>query len=88
MTTSLDREKSELLDRATELALSRKGAGGPPQETVEALLKGYYRHVAPEDVCVLVRSVRAEGQAVAVSGRDVAIHGLVRDVESEAAGQP
>ena len=30
----------------------------------------------------------AKGQAVAVSGRDVTIHRLVRDVESEAAGQP
>ena len=50
MTTSLDREKSELLSRAVDVALHRKGTGGPPHEVVESLLKAYYRHVAPEDV--------------------------------------
>ena len=50
MSTTLDREKSELLAKAIDLALARKGAGGPPHETVGSLLKSYYRHVAPEDV--------------------------------------
>ena len=30
--------------------LSRKGSGGPPHDVMEAFLKAYYRHVAPEDV--------------------------------------
>ena len=51
MSTTLDREKSELLAKAIDLALARKGTGGPPHETVGSLLKAYYRHVAPEDVC-------------------------------------
>jgi len=51
VSTTLDREKSELLAKAIDLALSRKGAGGPPHDTVGSLLKSYYRHVAPEDVC-------------------------------------
>ncbi|MFC5177459.1 NAD-glutamate dehydrogenase [Nocardioides taihuensis] len=51
MTTSLDREKHDLLDRAIDLARSRRSAGGPPQETVDLLIRAYYRHVAPEDVC-------------------------------------
>jgi glutamate dehydrogenase len=50
VTTSLDREKSELLSRAVEVALHRRGTGGPPHDVVEQLLKAYYRHVAPEDV--------------------------------------
>jgi hypothetical protein len=41
-------------------------------------------------VCVVLDAAPlaepAKSQAVAVSGRDVAIHRLVRDVESEAAG--
>ena len=51
MSTTLDREKSELLAKAIDLALARKGSGGPPHDTVGNLLKSYYRHVAPEDVC-------------------------------------
>ena len=51
VTTSLDREKHDLLDRAIDLARTRRGAGGPPQETVDLLIRAYYRHVAPEDVC-------------------------------------
>ena len=43
-------EKSELLAKAIDLALCRKGAGGPPPRLVGGLLKSYYRHVAPEDV--------------------------------------
>jgi glutamate dehydrogenase len=50
VTTSLDREKSELLSRAVDVAHHRRGTGGPPHEVVESLLKAYYRHVAPEDV--------------------------------------
>ena len=51
MSTTLDREKSELLAKAIDLALARKGSGGPPHDSVGSLLKSYYRHVAPEDVC-------------------------------------
>ncbi len=51
MSTTLDREKSELLAKAIDLALARTGAGGPPHEVVGTLLRAYYRHVAPEDVC-------------------------------------
>jgi glutamate dehydrogenase len=50
VTTSLDREKTELLSQAVEVALHRRGTGGPPHEVVESLMKAYYRHVAPEDV--------------------------------------
>ncbi|HET7194156.1 MAG TPA: NAD-glutamate dehydrogenase, partial [Nocardioides sp.] len=50
MTTSLDREKSELLSKAVDVAHHRRGTGGPPHDLVETLLKAYYRHVAPEDV--------------------------------------
>nr|WP_218849531.1 NAD-glutamate dehydrogenase [Nocardioides perillae] len=39
-----------MLDRATEAARSARGSGGPPQDTVGALLRAYYRHVAPEDL--------------------------------------
>jgi glutamate dehydrogenase len=49
-TTTLDVDKSELLSKATDLAVAGKGTGGPPHETVGALLNAYYRHVAPEDV--------------------------------------
>ena len=50
MSTATDLKKSELLDRATELAVARKGSGGPPSGEVGALLTAYYRHVAPDDV--------------------------------------
>ncbi|GAB3772967.1 glutamate dehydrogenase [Nocardioides ginsengisegetis] len=49
-TTTLDSEKSDLLAKATDLAMARKGAGGPPHDAVGALIKAYYRHVAPEDL--------------------------------------
>ncbi|GAA2155347.1 NAD-glutamate dehydrogenase [Nocardioides koreensis] len=49
--TTLDQDKSALLGKAIDLAIHRKGAGGPPHDEVGALLKAYYRHVAPEDVC-------------------------------------
>ncbi|MGH3361981.1 MAG: NAD-glutamate dehydrogenase, partial [Nocardioides sp.] len=50
MSTTLDQEKSELLARTTELALGRRGGGGPPHDVVGQILRAYYRHVAPEDV--------------------------------------
>src|SRR6476659_8928765 len=49
--TTLDQDKSALVGKAIDLALSRKGSGGPPHDEVAALLTAYYRHVAPEDVC-------------------------------------
>jgi glutamate dehydrogenase len=51
VSTATDQKKSELLDRAGELAMARKGSGGPPHDEVGALIKAYYRHIAPEDVC-------------------------------------
>src|SRR3954468_175652 len=49
--TTLDRDKADLLTKAVDLARARRGPGGPPHETVDALLRSYYRHVAAEDVC-------------------------------------
>ncbi len=43
-------DKTELLDQAIALAQHGKGSGGPPHGAVGALLRAYYRHVAPEDV--------------------------------------
>ena len=48
--TALDEEKSDLLNKATELALGRRGGELPP-EVVGELLHDYFRHVAGEDVC-------------------------------------
>ena len=49
-TTTRDADKSELVDRAIDLAEGSKGTGGPPHETVAELLRAYYRHVAVEDL--------------------------------------
>jgi glutamate dehydrogenase len=49
-TTTRDADKSELVDRAIDLAQAGKGTGGPPHETVAELLRAYYRHVAIEDL--------------------------------------
>jgi glutamate dehydrogenase len=51
VSNTLDDSKTELIAKATDLAAHRKGTGGPPVDAVGALLKAYYRHVAPEDVC-------------------------------------
>ena len=51
MSNTLDDNKSDLITKAIDLAVHRKGTGGPPGEVVPGLLKAYYRHVAPEDVC-------------------------------------
>jgi glutamate dehydrogenase len=48
---TLDDNKSELISKAIDVAVHRKGTGGPPVEVVPGLLRAYYRHVAPEDVC-------------------------------------
>ena len=50
MRTTLDESKDELIDKAAELAATRKGAGGPPGTTSAQYLRSYYRHVAAEDV--------------------------------------
>jgi len=50
VSTATDVKKSEMLDRATELAMARKGSGGPPAGEVGELIKAYYRHIAAEDV--------------------------------------
>jgi glutamate dehydrogenase len=50
VSTATDLKKSELLDRATELAMARKGSGGPPPDDVGALIKAYYRHIAADDL--------------------------------------
>ncbi|HET8603052.1 MAG TPA: NAD-glutamate dehydrogenase [Marmoricola sp.] len=48
MATSLDDSKSELLDRLCAYAAERSPAGAPV--ALAPLLRGYYRHVAPEDL--------------------------------------
>ncbi|MCW2773103.1 MAG: NAD-glutamate dehydrogenase [Nocardioides sp.] len=50
-TTTRDLDKSVLLTEAIELARSGRGTGGPPRDSVDALIRAYYRHVASEDVC-------------------------------------
>lgn len=50
MSTATQVDKSELLEKATALARSGTGSGGPPHEQVGDLLRAYYRHVAPEDL--------------------------------------
>jgi glutamate dehydrogenase len=47
----LDEGKATLLEKAAELVRQGKGAGGIPHGTADSLLRAYYRHVAPEDVC-------------------------------------
>ncbi len=42
--------KAQLIDKAVKLAQLGKGTGGPPHDQVGALLRAYYRHVAPEDL--------------------------------------
>jgi len=49
-TTTQETDKAELIDKAVEVAQHGKGTGGPPHDRVDALLRAYYRHVAPEDV--------------------------------------
>ena len=49
-TTTQDVDKTELIDKATDLAKHGRGTGGPPHDQVDALLHAYYRHVAPEDI--------------------------------------
>lgn len=40
----------EILDRATALARTGTGSGGPPRDDVGALLANYYRHVPVDDL--------------------------------------
>ena len=47
-----EEQKSDLIGRAAELAASRKGTGGPPQDTVKQFLTFYYRHVSLEDIAL------------------------------------
>ncbi len=49
-TTTQDADKSELIDRAADLAHQGRGTGGPAHRQVGELLRAYYRHVAPEDL--------------------------------------
>ncbi|CAM3368102.1 NAD-glutamate dehydrogenase [Nocardioides dubius] len=51
MPNTLDDTKSELIAKATEVAAHGRGSGGPPIEQIGGLLRAYYRHVPPEDVC-------------------------------------
>ncbi|WP_182524087.1 NAD-glutamate dehydrogenase [Nocardioides dongkuii] len=50
MSTATQVDKSELLEKATALARSGTGSGGPPHDQVGQLLRAYYRHVAAEDL--------------------------------------
>ncbi|HET7734690.1 MAG TPA: NAD-glutamate dehydrogenase [Nocardioidaceae bacterium] len=47
-----EEQKSDLIGRAAELAASRKGTGGPPQDTIKQFLTFYYRHVSLEDIAL------------------------------------
>ncbi|GAA1789028.1 NAD-glutamate dehydrogenase [Nocardioides hankookensis] len=49
-TTTHDADKSALLSQAIEVARSGRGSGGPPHESVDALLLAYYRRIATEDI--------------------------------------
>ena len=49
-TTTHEDDLSAILTGAIELARSGKGSGGPPHETVDTLIRAYYRHVAVEDI--------------------------------------
>ena len=50
MSTATDLKKSELLDRATQQAMARKGSGGPPSGEVGDLIRAYYRHIGADDL--------------------------------------
>jgi glutamate dehydrogenase len=50
VSTATDVQKSELLDRATQLAMARKGSGGPPSGEVGDLIRAYYRHIGANDL--------------------------------------
>ena len=49
-TTTREQGLSTLLSGAIELARSKRGSGGPPHDSVERLIRAYYRHVAVEDI--------------------------------------
>ncbi len=44
------KERDDLIEKVAQLAMSRRGSGGPPPEQAVDLLKSYYRHVAAEDL--------------------------------------
>lgn len=50
-TTTREQDLSELLSEAAALARKGKGTGSPPHDAIDDLIRAYYRHVAPEDVC-------------------------------------
>ncbi len=52
MPKSVDETKADLIERATEVAVARRKAGGPDAEAVRALLAAYYRHVPPDDLAL------------------------------------
>ena len=56
MSTATDLKKSELLDRATQLAVARKGSGGPPSGEVGDLIRAYYRHIGADDLAEIGRA--------------------------------
>ncbi|WP_343907638.1 NAD-glutamate dehydrogenase [Nocardioides aquiterrae] len=49
-TTTREQGLSAILSGAIELARSKKGSGGPPHDSVDTLIRAYYRHVAIEDI--------------------------------------
>ena len=49
-TSTREQDLSTLLSGAIELARSRRDPGGPPDDTVDTLVRAYYRHVAVEDL--------------------------------------
>ncbi|HEU5036930.1 MAG TPA: NAD-glutamate dehydrogenase [Nocardioides sp.] len=49
-TTTREDGLSTILSGAIDLARSKKGSGGPPHDSLDTLIRAYYRHVAVEDI--------------------------------------
>ncbi|WP_028639046.1 NAD-glutamate dehydrogenase [Nocardioides sp. URHA0032] len=49
-TSTREKDLSELLSGAIEVARNGRRSGGPPDESVDTLVRAYYRHVAVEDI--------------------------------------
>ncbi|HSV41655.1 MAG TPA: NAD-glutamate dehydrogenase, partial [Nocardioidaceae bacterium] len=47
---SPEEQKADLIGRACQLAMGRKGTGGPPADLVQDFLTYYYRHVSLDDI--------------------------------------
>ena len=52
MSTTLEETstRDDLIEKAASFAASRKGTGGPPGEQAAALVRSFYKHVAPDEI--------------------------------------